>query len=251
MDLAAVQAMVVWRIGCSGYHYAEWKGLFYPEGIPKNKWFEFYCEHFNTIELNTTFYRFPRIDTLKAWYKRSPAGFTFSVKAPRLITHFKRLKEAQKYLLDFYTAASEGLLDKLGGVLFQFPPNFLFEQEYLDRIIQLLDPAFNNIVEFRHPSWWSDNVITVLRNHNITFAGMSHPALPGDVVQTTGTVYYRFHGIPHLYISKYEQPQLERVAQAIQQCEGVNEAYVYFNNTAEGAAVINSKQFQEICELVH
>jgi uncharacterized protein YecE (DUF72 family) len=240
-----------WKIGCSGYHYAEWKGLFYPENIPKSKWFEFYCEHFNTIELNTTFYRFPRVEFLKAWYKRSPENFSFSVKAPRLITHFKRLKDAKKYLSDFYKAATDGLQDKLGCVLFQFPANFRFEEDHLDRIVGLLDPAFNNVVEFRHPSWWTEGAINVLSDHQITFAGMSHPDLPEDVMKSTHTIYYRFHGVPHLYISKYEHQKLEWIAHAIQHLEGINEAYIYFNNTAEGAAIVNSKQFKEICELVH
>ncbi len=79
--------MKKWWIGCSGFHYKGWRGKFYPEGLPQKKWFEFYCQYFNTVELNTTFYRFPRIGDLRAWYDRSPDGFRFSVKAPRFITH--------------------------------------------------------------------------------------------------------------------------------------------------------------------
>lgn len=240
-----------WKIGCSGYHYAEWKGLFYPEDIPKTRWFEFYCEHFNTIELNTTFYRFPRVEFLKSWYQRSPENFSFSVKAPRLITHFKRLKDAQKYLADFYKAANDGLRNKLGCILFQFPPNFRFEEDYLERIVTLLNPAFNNVVEFRHPSWWSDRPIQVLTDNQIIFSGMSHPELPETVVRSASIIYYRFHGVPHLYTSKYEQQILETVAHEIQHQEGIKKAYIYFNNTAEGAAIINCKQFKDICELVH
>lgn len=225
--------------------------MFYPEDVARRKWFEFYCQHFNTIELNTTFYRFPRVENLKTWYDRSPETFSFSVKAPRLITHFKRLKEAQKYLLDFYTAAREGLREKLGTVLFQFPSNFVCDENNLERIVNLLDPAFQNVVEFRHASWWSEHPKKVLSESNIIISGMSHPSLPDEVLKTTDTIYYRFHGIPHLYISKYDQQYLENISHAIRQPEGVREAYVYFNNTQEGAAVENAKQFQEICELVH
>lgn len=225
--------------------------MFYPEGTAKKKWFEFYCKHFNTIELNSTFYRFPRVENLRSWYDRSPESFLFSVKAPRLITHFKRLKEAQKYLLDFYTATREGLREKLGTILFQFPANFVCDEHNLERITNLLDPAFRNVVEFRNPSWWNDNVKQVLRENNIIISGMSHPSLPEEVLKTTETIYYRFHGVPHLFISKYDQQYLERVAQTIQHQEGVQEAFVYFNNTQEGAAICNAKQFQEICELVH
>jgi uncharacterized protein YecE (DUF72 family) len=243
--------MVKWRIGCSGYHYPEWKGLFYPEGMAKSKWFDFYCQHFNTIELNVTFYRFPRVEFLRNWYTRSPADFTFTVKAPRLITHFKKLKEAQKYLSDFYTAVREGLKEKAACVLFQFPANFHFEEERLDRITSLLDKSFRNVVEFRHAGWWQEKVFHLLKQNNIIFSGMSHPSLPETVVQTSDLVYYRFHGVPHLYTSRYELPQLDRVVHEIQGLEGVEEGYLYFNNTAEGSAIENARQLQEICEFVH
>jgi uncharacterized protein YecE (DUF72 family) len=242
---------MIWKIGCSGYHYDEWKGLFYPENIPKNKWFEFYANHFNTIELNTTFYRFPRVEFLRTWYQRSPNHFSFSVKAPRLITHFKKFKDAQKYLLDFYSTVKNGLNDKLGCVLFQFPANFKFQEEHLERITKLLDSSFQNVLEFRDLSWWNDNVKNALADHHISFVGMSHPSLPDDVVKTTNTLYYRFHGTPHLYTSRYDMSALEGTIQKIHQLDGVQEAYIYFNNTAEGAAISNAREFQEICELVH
>ncbi|MBT1700748.1 DUF72 domain-containing protein [Fulvivirgaceae bacterium PWU4] len=248
--MAAI-VMVQWRIGCSGYHYAEWKGQFYPQDLAKSKWFDFYGQHFNTVELNMTFYRFPRVEFLKNWYNRSPEHFRFSVKAPRVITHFKRMREAQRYLLDFYEVVRQGLHDKLGPILFQFPASFKFDDDNLDRIVKLLDPAFNNVVEFRDVSWWQQKVYDALSSHGITFAAMSHPTLSDGVVKTTDTVYYRFHGVPHLYTSRYELQKLEQVAQEVQQMEGVTQAYIYFNNTAEGAAIVNAREFQEISELVH
>lgn len=251
MDLAAVFAMIQWRIGCAGFHYPEWRGLFYPQDLAKNRWFEFYCQHFNTIELNTTFYRFPRVEFLKNWYQRSPADFTFSVKAPRLITHFKKLKDAQKYLLDFYRTVKDGLQEKAGCLLFQFPANFHFEEERLDRIVNLFDKSLQNVVEFRHPSWWREHVFRTLEQHQITFSGMSHPSLPDQVIRTTNLVYYRFHGVPYLYTSRYELPKLDQIAHEIQQLEGVELRHLYFNNTAEGAAIENARQAQEICAFVH
>src|SRR4051812_19482061 len=128
-----------WKIGCSGYQYAEWKRIFYPEDIPQQKWFEYYSTHFNTLELNVTFYRFPKLAFLQSWYERSPENFLLSVKAPRLITHFKRLNDAQEALGNFYATVKEGLKDKLGFVLFQFPSSFVFEEHRLERIINLLD----------------------------------------------------------------------------------------------------------------
>ena len=118
-----------WKIGCSGYHYEDWKGIFYPEEIAQRKWFEYYTGHFNTLELNVTFYRFPRIESLKNWYNRSLKGFSFTVKAPRPITHFKKFKEAQRMLHDFNQTAKDGLREKLGCVLFQFPANYKYEAD--------------------------------------------------------------------------------------------------------------------------
>jgi uncharacterized protein YecE (DUF72 family) len=113
--------MLQWKIGCSGYHYTDWKRIFYPEGLSQRKWFEFYSTQFNSLELNMTFYRFPKLDFLQSWYERSPENFTYCVKAPRLITHFKRLNDAQEALNNFYVTVREGLREKLGCVLFQFP----------------------------------------------------------------------------------------------------------------------------------
>jgi uncharacterized protein YecE (DUF72 family) len=239
--------MSEWRIGCSGFHYPEWKALFYPEKLPKNKWFEFYAQHFNTIELNTTFYRFPRVDFLRNWAARCPDNFTFSVKAPRVITHFKKFKDSQRMLGDFYRSTREGLGNKLGCVLFQFPTVFAFEDNHLERIVSLLDKSFTNVVEFRHPSWWNEKVYQILSENNIVFCGMSHPGLSEEVIRTSQILYYRLHGVPHLYYSSYGVVQLEQIVSKLGNLNS-KEVYVYFNNTAEGAAVLNAGLMRELCE---
>src|SRR5437868_13191221 len=108
-----------WHIGCSGYHYSSWKEVFYPKDLPQKKWFDFYASRFDTLELNVTFYRFPQLRFLQNWYSISPDGFSFAVKAPRLITHFKQFNECERLLDDFYTTTKEGLAEKLGPLLFQ------------------------------------------------------------------------------------------------------------------------------------
>lgn len=239
-----------WKIGCSGYHYPEWKRNFYPQGIAQRKWFEYYCSHFKTLELNMTYYKFPRLEFLKGWHERAPDGFTFTVKAPRHITHFKKFRDARQMLDDFNGTTREGLAEKLGCVLFQFPPNFAYDTERLARITELLGASMRNVLEFRHQSWWNMEVYQALAKANITFCGISHPALPDDVIATTDVLYYRFHGVPHLYKSRYENQKLE---QAVQQMlnSGSGSAFVYFNNTADAHAITNAKQLQDICELVH
>ena len=191
--------MLSWKIGCSGFHYKHWKEIFYPRGLAQTKWFEFYCEHFNTVELNTTFYRFPKLSSLEIWYKRSPEDFLFAVKAHRLITHFKQFQKTDQVIGDFYSLIAEGLKEKLGCVLFQLPPRSVYTEERLDRIINSLDPAFKNVLEFRHVSWWAPEVYKKLSKHKITFCGMSHLELPQDVIQNSPLFYYRFHGVPELY----------------------------------------------------
>ena len=162
-----------WIIGCSGFSYKSWKPLFYTSKLPSTKWFEFYCEHFNTVELNVTFYRFPKPGAFVSWYKRSPENFTFSVKAPRLITHYKQLLRCEDRLKEFYTACKKGLAEKLGPILFQFPARFTYTEERLQRILDNLDPAFTNVVEFRHNSWWDKKVYTLLKKHHIVFCSQT------------------------------------------------------------------------------
>ena len=132
--------------GCSGFHYKEWKNTFYPEGLPQTKWFQFYTSQFNTLEINSTFYKFPTSKSLQKWYDTSPDDFIFSVKAPRLVTHYKRFNECEQYLTDFYNTCGDGLKNKLGCVLFQLPPQIKYSEEFLNTIIKLLDQSFKNAV---------------------------------------------------------------------------------------------------------
>ncbi len=188
--------MVQWHIGCSGFYYKHWKEIFYPKDVPQRMWFDFYCRHFKTLELNVTFYRFPQLFMLKKWYDSSPPDFSFSVKAPKLITHFKKLNDCEKLISDFYNTVQEGLKEKAGCFLFQFAPRYNYTPEKLEKIMHSLDPAFPNVVEFRHNSWWNEEVYKTLKKHHISFSGMSHPLLPETIVTNTSLLYYRMHGVP-------------------------------------------------------
>jgi uncharacterized protein YecE (DUF72 family) len=238
--------MASYRIGCSGFHYRHWKELFYPKDLPQKKWFEFYCQHFNTVELNTTFYRFPKLSFLEDWYSRSPGDFIFAVKAHRLITHFKQFHNAEQVISDYYSLVREGLKDKLGPVLFQLPPRSAYTGERLERIISNLDPSFENVLECRHVSWWNDHVYDQLGKHGIIFCGMSHPDLPKDVIGNSKSLYYRFHGVPELYKSEYRKSVLQKFVGEVKTYKQVKKAFIYFNNDINGSAVTNARQVQEI-----
>jgi uncharacterized protein YecE (DUF72 family) len=229
-----------WYIGCSGFHYKDWKGRFYPEGLPQRKWFDFYSEHFKTLELNVTFYRFPQLSVLQTWYVKSPADFRFSVKAPRAITHYKKFNDTTELITSFYDIINQGLQEKLGPVLFQLPPSFTYDDEKLERIINGLNPTFKNVLELRHVSWWNNEVYQKLGKHNITFCGMSHPTLPDDVIQNTPVVYYRFHGVPNLYRSPYSIDFLQRVIDKVKQNSDIREGWFYFNNDYDAVGVRNA-----------
>ena len=210
------------------------------------KWFDFYCRHFSTLELNVTFYRFPQLSFLQSWYQKSPAEFRFAVKAPRAITHYKKFNDTTELITSFYNTINDGLQDKLGPVLFQIPPSYNYTEEKLDKILNALNPAFMNVLEPRHISWWQPEIYEKLAQHNISFCGMSHPALPGEIIQNTPVVYYRFHGVPDLYRSPYSTADLQNVIDTIKSNENTNEAWFYFNNDIDASAIGNAKEMMEM-----
>lgn len=234
-----------WLIGCSGFHYKHWKGEFYPQDLPQTKWFKFYCEHYNTVELNNTFYSFPKIKSLQKWYQDSPSKFTFTVKAHRIITHYKQFHNTKDTVNELYDIIGSGLQEKLGPVLFQMPPRFAYTEARLENIIQNLNPKFTNVVEMRHESWWKPEIYQQLSQHNISFCGMSHPTLPDEVIQNTDTLYYRLHGNEQLYSSAYSTGELKKLAKDVKATDA-KQAYIYFNNDIGASAIHNAKELLEI-----
>ncbi len=232
-------------IGCSGFHYREWKSFFYPEKLPQSKWFEFYCSQFNTLEINATFYKFPTEKSLAKWYSMSPPDFKFSVKAPRLITHYKKFNTCEGLLADFYGSVSAGLREKTGCILFQLPPQLIYSPETLEAIVRCVDSSFQNVFEFRHISWWNQQVFNQFKKDHLIFCGVSFPKLPDEVIQTNENLYYRFHGVPVLYKSVYDENFVANVYRQLTETN-FREAWIYFNNTWGNAAIINSRYFQSL-----
>lgn len=239
---------MIWRIGCSGFHYKHWKNIFYPEGLAQKKWFDYYCQHFNTLELNVTFYRFPQLSFLETWRTKSPDTFKFAVKAPRIITHYKKFIGTEELMSDFYSTIKEGLGEKLGCVLFQLPPRTSYTEERLKMIVGSLDQTFANVLEFRHESWWNSTVYNELAKHKITFCGMSHPSLPDDIIRNTKVLYYRFHGVPELYKSRYDFEALKKFIGEVENSGTVKQSYIYFNNDIGGSAIANATEMQAYCD---
>jgi uncharacterized protein YecE (DUF72 family) len=240
-------ATISWHIGCSGFHYKEWKEEFYPKGLPQRKWFEYYTGHFDTLELNVTFYRFPTLKSLQGWYEKAPPGFSFSAKVPRSITHYKKFVETESMLADFYGLLKEGLSEKLGCVLFQLPPQFSYSEEKLEKILMQVDPGFTNVIEFRHESWWRQDVMALLASNRISFCGVSFPKIPyDDAVMNLPLCYYRFHGVPKLFYSEYDPSFIEKIHHQVISNPLVSTAFIYFNNTASLAALHNARYLKEL-----
>jgi uncharacterized protein YecE (DUF72 family) len=236
---------MIWHIGCSGFYYRHWKNVFYPDGLPQRKWFDFYCQHFDTVELNGTFYKSPTVTGLKKWYDDSPQGFTFAVKAPRLITHYRQFNNSVDLINEFYDTITNGLQSKLGAVLFQMPPRYTYSEERLQKILNCLQPPFTNVIELRHSSWWQQGVYDRLAERGIAFCGMSHPTLPDTVVQNTDTIYYRFHGVQQLYASAYSIDELAHFTEQVINTSA-QKVYVYFNNDIGASAIKNAKELLQL-----
>lgn len=232
-------------IGCSGFSERLWKGFFYPEDLPSKDYLTYYSERVNSVEVNSTFYRKPTLKTLENWYMRTPQGFKFFIKIPKTISHIQRLKNTKTEVCEFAAHISSGLKEKLSGFLFQMPPSFHFNEENLQRVLDTVDKNFLNVVEFRHESWWNEEVLNSLKQHNIVFCGVSFPkGVPDDVmINSEEVLYYRLHGVPVLFKSEYPEEELKTLAQKIKKFNG--EKYIYFNNTFGIAGIKNALFLQK------
>jgi uncharacterized protein YecE (DUF72 family) len=233
-----------WNIGCSGFSYRDWKPAFYPEKLPQREWLHYYSSQFNSLEANTTFYHIPRPATLQKWFEQTPDEFSFSVKAPRIITHYKKMTGTRDILMSFYDLVFRTLQYKLGCILFQFPPMFSYTAERLEAITGQLDNSLCNVVEFRHRSWWSPQVYQALTGAGIGFCSISYPGLPDEVVP--GTAYFRFHGVPEIYKSPYTEAYIQSVVHRMSRQPAIRRAWIYFNNTMAATAIPNARYAQDI-----
>ena len=229
--------------GCSSYYNRQWQGIFYPEGMPTKEWFAYYCTQFNTYELNSSFYTFPTTKSLHTWYRKSPDRFQYSIKASKIITHTKKFIGCETELAELYAACESGLKDKLACVLFQLPPSYHYNPERIELIIANMNANFSNAIEFRHASWWTEEVFEIFRQHKLNFCSVNYPGLPTDIFATTPTAYVRLHGNPRLFYSEYSDEDLLSMLHQLDSLK-LKDAFVYFNNTASPAGILNALTFQ-------
>ena len=234
------------RIGTSGWYYNHWTELFYPAKLSKSKWFEYYAEHFDTVEINNTFYHQPKQESIKRWQRLAPEHFIYSVKANRYITHIKRLKDASEPLERFFKGVRL-LKAKLGPILYQLPPSLHKDLDLLKTFIKLLPKNQLGVFEFRHKSWFSEDSYELLKEFNAGFCIHDLVGMEVPRVITCDVIYVRFHGSTGRYQGNYSKSALQDWAKWIKDnLKGKKAVFTYFNNDIDANAVRNAKQLKQL-----
>jgi uncharacterized protein YecE (DUF72 family) len=236
------------HIGCSGWVYPHWRERFYPKDVPQRSWLDYYAEHFDTVEINNTFYRLPKPSAVEGWVGHTPPGFVFAVKVSRYMSHIKRLTMVETGLKRFYEPL-EALTksEKLGPLLWQFPPNFHRSIERLSGALEALPPG-RHAFEFRHESWFTDEVYALLSEHGVALVIGDEASrwISTPRVRTADWTYLRFHHGSRGRHGNYSAGEIETWARRISQWRRDTEVYAYFNNDWEGYAIRNAKRLKEL-----
>jgi uncharacterized protein YecE (DUF72 family) len=235
------------RIGCSGWNYAHWRnGVFYPARLPPSRWLEWYAQHFDTVEVNATFYRLPRESAVANWVETSPPGFLFAVKMSRYVTHVKRLRDLPASLARFYERIAPLVRSpKIGPVLWQLPPTFRRDDARLAEALPQLR-AGRHAFEFRHESWFADDVYELLRAHGVALVIGDSPRYPFMAHELTADfTFIRFHHGRRGRGGNYSARELEDWSERIEGWRRRVDVYAYFNNDWRGFAVRNGLWLKE------
>ena len=233
--------MVV-HVGTSGWSYGHWENVLYPWGAPSRDRLGHYVRRFDTVELNSSFYRWPAPALFARWRARLPAGFVMSVKAPRGLTHAKKLYAPEQWV-DRIAAGWHELRDRRGVLLVQLPPQQIRDDTRLDYFLGLLPQWLPVAVEFRHADWVHDDVFDLLARYRAAYCVMSGAGLPCVLRATAALVYVRLHGPDrhHLYGGSYPEADLQWWADRVREWVGMGkDVYAYFNNDGDGNAVRNA-----------
>ncbi|MDQ4068542.1 MAG: DUF72 domain-containing protein [Actinomycetota bacterium] len=234
--------MPVW-IGTSGWQYRDWRGRFYPDGLPQSRWLEHYADRLRTVELNNAFYRLPDASTFAGWARRTPGDFVMAVKASRYLTHVRRLQEPAEPVARLLERARH-LGPKLGPVLLQLPPNLAADRDALAATLACFPDDVRVAVEFRHESWFTDDVRSLLGDHDAAFCLADSPRRRAPDWRTASWGYIRFHeGVaspPPCYGQTALKTWTARLADLF---DPEDDVYAYFNNDPRACAVRDAQRF--------
>jgi uncharacterized protein YecE (DUF72 family) len=228
------------RVGCSGWIYDDWRGRLYPEREPKRRWLELYAENFDTVEVNSTFYRLARRDAVAGWVEQTPAQFLFAVKASRYLTHVRRLGDIGDGIARFYEPLEPLVAaGRLGPVLWQLPENFHRDDKRLRGWLELLPPG-RHTIEFRHQSWFVPEVMDALRAAGVALTIGDHPSRPFQTQELTADwTFVRFHYGHRGRAGNYSAKEIDMWADRIRRWRV--DVYAYFNNDWQGFAPANAE----------
>ena len=221
-----LNGLMNFHVGTSGYSYKEWKGKFYPKDLSPNQMLPYYAERFSAVEINNTFYRMPKASVLESWAGQVPDEFKFALKAPQRITHFQRLKDAGDSVSDFLRITAV-LKDRLGPLLFGLPPNFKKDVPRLREFLGLLQPGFRTAFEFRHESWYHQEVFDLLREHQVALCiAQAEDSVEVPLVSTADWGYLR------LRMPKYSDADMKSWIEKIQG-QKWKDVFVFFKHEEE------------------
>jgi uncharacterized protein YecE (DUF72 family) len=236
----------IW-IGTSGWTYRGWRGSFYPEDLAAKNWLKWYAEQFPTAEINGSFYRTPSLKAVRAWRNQTPDNFLFAWKASKYITHWKQLSEKCENSLELLESRLKVLEPKVGPVLFQLPPQFQANKERLASFLKMLNKKRQYAFEFRHESWYEDEILKLLREHDISLCLSDHHDAPSPWEATASFVYIRGHGPAGDYKDRYPPRTLKKWSEDIAKWRKKRlTVYCYFDNDQKTAAPKDAERLAEL-----
>jgi uncharacterized protein YecE (DUF72 family) len=234
------------HVGCSGWVYRHWRGTFYPERLPQKRWFEHYAAQFDTVEINVSFYRLPLASEFEGWREKAPPGFRYALKVNRFITHMKKLLDCEAEV-DRFIALARPLQDKLGPLLYQLPPSLHRDLPRLDAFVGRLPGDLMHVVEFRHASWYDEELLALLDGHNVGFVVHDLRGLVSPRWASGNLAYVRFHGTSGRYHGLYGKEVLAGWADWCRsQRDAGRSVWCYFNNDIHGHALEVARDRKEM-----
>lgn len=236
------------HIGTSGWSYKNWSGFFYPQGLAAKNQFSYYVQHFNTVEINNSFYGLPTKETFRKWNETTPDDFVYAIKASRTITHMKRLHDPAGNL-ELLLGNAVFLGKKLGVILFQLPPSLIVDNELLRDFLIQLPANYRFALEFRNSSWYSPEVYRLLEEYNCAFCIYELENHMSPIVVTADFVYVRLHGREYKYHGNYTEEDLQEWAGLCREWLATKDVFFYFDNTdGEGFAPFNAIRLAELVD---
>jgi uncharacterized protein YecE (DUF72 family) len=234
------------HVGCSGWAYKHWRGIFYPEGLPQKRWFDFYADEFDTVEINNSFYRLPPPETFEKWRDQARPGFRYAVKANRFITQAKKLLNCEEPVARMMTAACR-LEDRLGPMLYQLPPTLKINLERLESFLKIIPRDMINVFEFRDSSWYEEEAYALLDRYGASFCVHDMAGCVSSRTAVGPVAYVRFHGGVGKYWGRYtDQTLLGWADWALDQSRGGRSVWCYFNNDIHGHAIDDARTLKSM-----